>query len=110
MTLPNGFNFSRKALKKYIHMNFFTYSDIQKPSYKYRMYESYSENNFQWAVNKTSNEKKIYYIQKKYIHKLLLNIVTLELKHLFYRGISTCVPVSKKSVVWCSATFSIAKH
>jgi hypothetical protein len=34
-------------------------------------YEDYSESNLRWAVNET-NEKNIY----KYIHKLLLNIVT----------------------------------
>jgi hypothetical protein len=38
-----------------------------------------------------------------YIFKLLLNVVTAELRHLTYRGISFCMPVSKKS-----ATFELS--
>jgi hypothetical protein len=34
----------------------------------FKKYEGYSESNLQWAINKISNEKRIYYMQKKYVH------------------------------------------
>jgi hypothetical protein len=39
------------------------------------LYKGYSESNLRWAVNKTSNEKKMLYTKNMYILKLLLNVV-----------------------------------
>jgi hypothetical protein len=51
------------------------------------MYKSYAESNFQWTVNKTSNEKKIMLCKKNtYIIKLLLNIVTTGTETLIASG------------------------
>jgi hypothetical protein len=50
----------------------------------------YSESNLWWAVNKSSNHKKMYYI-KKYTLTLPLEMGKL------YHGISFCLSVPKKS-------------
>jgi hypothetical protein len=62
------------------------------------MYVGYSESNLQWAVNKTSNDKKIIMYQTNtYILKLLLNVVNAGIQALVISGNKFCVPVSKKS-------------
>jgi hypothetical protein len=62
----------------------------------YVMYQSYSESNLRWSVNKTSNEKMNYYVKNTYILKLLLNLVTAGIEALV-SGNKFCMPVSKKS-------------
>jgi hypothetical protein len=51
----------------------------------YTTYEGYSESNLQWAVNKTSREKKKLYTNT-YVLKLLLNLVTTRTEALVISG------------------------
>jgi hypothetical protein len=50
------------------------------------MYEGYLKSKLQWAVKKTINEKKNYYIQKEKYILILLNVVTASTEALVISG------------------------
>jgi hypothetical protein len=64
------------------------------PYASYVTYESYSESNFRWAVNKTSSEKKLLLTKNMYILKLLLNLITSGIEALIISGNTFFMPVS----------------
>jgi hypothetical protein len=73
------------------------------------LYEGYLESNLWWAVNKTSNEKKML-LYKKYIHtyilKLFLNIVTARIEALIMsENKFLCACVKGVCLLWAQPCF-----
>jgi hypothetical protein len=71
------------------------------------VYEGYSESNLWWAINKTSNEKKILYTKNTYILKLFLNVVTAGIEELSSRNkfLYSCVKEIYRP--WAQSRFDI---
>jgi hypothetical protein len=71
-------------------------------------YEGYLESNLQWAVNKTSNKKKCYCIQKICTYLNYFSMEPLpESRNLSYQGISFLCLCQRVCCLWAQSYFDI---